>query len=65
MRLVFFLKFGFGLILGLGFWGCGKFGADFGCDKFKVCTERKFRVDFVVTNFEDVFKADLEGSFGG
>jgi hypothetical protein len=30
-----------------------------GCDKFEVCTGGKFRVDSGVTNFEDVFKANL------
>jgi hypothetical protein len=54
MRLVFKKKSGFGFILGLGFGGCGKFGADFGCDKFEACTWGKFRVDSGVTNFEDL-----------
>jgi len=55
MRLILFFKFGFGLIPGLAFGGCGKFGADFGCDKFEVCTGGKFRVDSGVINFGRVF----------
>jgi hypothetical protein len=43
----------------LGFGGCGKFGADFGCQKFEVCTGGKYRVDSGVTTFENVFKANL------
>jgi hypothetical protein len=66
MRLVFFFsKFGFGLISGLRFRACSKFRLDFGCEKFEVCTWGKIRVDSDVTNFEDIFKADSEGSFEG
>jgi len=43
----------------LGFGRCGKFGANFGCHKFEVCTGGKFKVYSGVTNFEDVFKANL------
>ncbi len=43
----------------MGFGGCGEFGANLGGHKFEVCTGGIFRVDSGVTNFEDVFKANL------
>jgi hypothetical protein len=41
------------------------FGLILGVTNLKCVLGGKIRVDFDVTNFEDIFKADLEGSFEG